>query len=440
LSIADAMRGNRIARHSTEAALSTLRMCLFFALRDRSRPWLDIKPGGSTMTSLQTKTSRLRLVAALLTTLLVAACSGDDTTTGAAPVVMLQDGETAAAASQVAAGGPEAAQAVAKTLLAPRMRQVVVFGDSLSDVGTYRVGNIAAAGGGKFTTNPGPVWPETIGLLLGAPVTPFREGFAGQSRVLGGTGFAMGGSRVSQQPGIECHPHPDTGACTAALTIPVTQQIDDYLAANGDRFSQGQLVFVFAGGNDILFQLAALDAKVRVGVPLDVATLEAMAAVRQAATDLVGQVHHILGKGATRVAVLNLPELADTIYGKAAPAPVRELMIGMVRAFNGTLAAGLQGSGANLFDTYAHLKRVVVNPGMYFVTELNTPACDAAKISQITQGQVTDGSSLFCSPLTLVQDSAPIRYLFADDVHPTTLGHLILARFVLIELWRQRLL
>lgn len=29
----------------------------------------------------------------------------------------------------------------------------VSFGDSLSDVGTYRVGAVAAAGGGKFTIN-----------------------------------------------------------------------------------------------------------------------------------------------------------------------------------------------------------------------------------------------------------------------------------------------
>ena len=41
---------------------------------------------------------------------------------------------------------------------------VIVFGDSLSDAGAYRpgltalVGAQAAAGLGRFTTNPGPVW------------------------------------------------------------------------------------------------------------------------------------------------------------------------------------------------------------------------------------------------------------------------------------------
>ena len=50
------------------------------------------------------------------------------------------------------------------------------------------------------------------------------------------------------------------------------------------------------------------------------------------------------------------------------------------------------------------------------------------------------GSSLFCSRQTLVQNGAPFSYLFADSVHPTTLGHLITARFVLVEIWKRGLL
>lgn len=325
-------------------------------------------------------------------------------------------------------------------LFASRTQQVIVFGDSLSDVGTYRVGEIAAAGGGKFTTNPGPTWVESVGVVLGAPVTPFRQGLAGQSWVLGGTGYSMGGSRVSQQPGVGCHPRPDTGDCTAALTLPVTRQIDDYLGANGDRFIDRQLVFVSGGGNDILVQLALLDAKVRAGVPLDLATSEALGAVRQAATDLVGQVHRVRAKGATRVAVPNVPEIADTILGKSASPQVRALMVTMVQLFNSTLAAGLQGSGAHLIDIHGEVKRVVANPGWYGISEVNVPACDPAKIFALTQGKVTDGSSLFCSPRTLVHADAPKRFLFADAAHPTTRGHQILARFVLIELWRKKLL
>ena len=383
-------------------------------------------------------------IAALLAALLISACgSGSDSagpSTGSP-----QDAELMEAAAQVAAPGGDAALAVAATGAvrlhrdeSHRIRQVVVFGDSLSDVGTYKVGFIAQVGGGKFTTNPGPVWPETIGLLLGARVTPFRQGFGGVSQVVGGTGFAMGGSRVTQQPGIGCDPGP--AGCTAALTIPVTDQISDYLAANGDRFNRNQIVFMLAGANDILFQLGMFLAKVEAGVPVLDAQNAALAAVQQAALELAGQVQRIIGKGATRVIVLNVPDIADTPFGNApATAPVRPLIAGMVQLFNGTLAFGLSGTAAELLDYRAEFARVIANPGAYHVSEINVPACDPAKIDAITEGVETGGSSLFCSRHTLVQIAAPFTYLFADSVHPTTLGHLITTRFVLVEMWKRRL-
>ena len=38
--------------------------------------------------------------------------------------------------------------------------QVVSFGDSLSDVGTYSPVITSSFGGGRFTTNPGEVWTQ----------------------------------------------------------------------------------------------------------------------------------------------------------------------------------------------------------------------------------------------------------------------------------------
>jgi phospholipase/lecithinase/hemolysin len=396
----------------------------------------------------------------VLAALLISACGsgGEESppSSGSAPqnaaqnaaLDAAQEAEWLEAAEQVAAPGGDAALAVeairaipaAGLVSARRTRQVIVFGDSLSDVGTYQVGVIAQVGGGKFTTNPGPVWAETLGVLLRARVTPYRQGFAGASQVVGGTGFAMGGSRITQQPGIGCSPD-GAGACTAALTIPVEQQVTDYLTANGNRFRQDQLVLLLAGANDLFFQLGVFQAKVMGGIPVEQAQAEALAAVQQAALELVGQVQRIKGKGATRVAVLNLPELSETPFGKSPEAaPVRPLIAGMVQLFNGVLAAALQGTGATLLDFHAEFMRVIENPHAYLVREINVPACDAAKITAITNGLEQSGSSLFCSRQTLLQNGAAITYLFADSVHPTTLGHLIMTRFVLIETWKQGLL
>jgi phospholipase/lecithinase/hemolysin len=322
-----------------------------------------------------------------------------------------------------------------------RIRHVLVFGDSLSDVGTYGVGVVAAAGGGKFTTNPGPIWSEMVGALLGSPVTPFRQGLAGSSEVLGGTGFAMGGARVAQQPGIGCDPDPTTGSCKTWMTIPVAQQIGDYLGANSDRFDPDQLVFLLAGANDILYQLGVFQANVQAGEPVDPAQAAALGAVQEAASDLVTQVQRIKTKGGSRVVVLNVPDLSDTPFGNAADtAPVRPLVAAMVQYFNQTLAAGLQGTGATLLDLAAREKDVVSNPKKYHVKDTTTPACDAEKIAELTGGLVTDGISLFCSSQTLVKADAPLKHLFADSLHPSTVGHAVVASFVLVELWQRGLL
>ena len=48
---------------------------------------------------------------------------------------------------------------------------VVSFGDSYSDAGTYKVGTVAALGGGKFTVNgpDGLTWTEVLAKTVGAP-------------------------------------------------------------------------------------------------------------------------------------------------------------------------------------------------------------------------------------------------------------------------------
>jgi phospholipase/lecithinase/hemolysin len=402
------------------------------------------EPTRNMRASLQVGRWSVLAVAAMLA---VAACGGGADAPAPPPADLAQDAEASAAAAQLAAAGGDAALAAAAARSRQtnhtdpnRVRQVVVFGDSLSDVGTYRVGLIADVGGGKFTTNPGPVWVETIGFLLGTRVTPFRQGFGGTSQVLGGTGYAMGGARVSQQPGIDCNPDA-TGACTAELTIPITQQIGDYLAANHGSFTRDQLVFVLGGANDIFYQLGVFLAMVQAGVPAADAQSAVLAAVQQAAVELAAQVQRIAGNGATRIAVLNVPPIADTPFGKAAAtAPVRPLIAAMVAVFNGTLAAGLNGTGAALLDLNAETGRILANPGAYLVREINVPACDPAKILVITHGVEQAGSSLYCSRKTLLQAAAPIMYMFADDVHPSTLGHLLFARFVLIEIWKRGLL
>ena|ERR1035437_2404229 len=65
------------------------------------------------------------------------------------------------------AGAPNSGAPVAP---ASRNFQIVSFGDSLSDVGTFAP--IASlAGGGRFTTNPGMVWVQDVAQFYGDTVS-----------------------------------------------------------------------------------------------------------------------------------------------------------------------------------------------------------------------------------------------------------------------------
>jgi len=151
----------------------------------------------------------------------------------------------------------------------------VSFGDSLSDVGSYNVGTVAALKGGKFTINgdntsinatlTGKNWTELMAAQIGvaapcAAVTGLdgdaTKGFSVPAKANSGCyGYAMGGSRVTNPVGPN---NKLTGSALGALTYPVATQIANHLKAVGGKFKGDELVLVMAGGNDALFQLGAL--------------------------------------------------------------------------------------------------------------------------------------------------------------------------------------
>lgn len=153
----------------------------------------------------------------------------------------------------------------------------VSFGDSLSDVGSYAVGTVLAKGGGKFTINgdntkinpelTGKNWTEHMAAQFGLAAPCAAEtGLEGNAlkglavprvKHAGCYGYAMGGSRVTNPFGPN---NKATGSELGALTVPVVTQIANHLAVSGGKFSGTEAVFVMAGGNDVLYQLGALQA------------------------------------------------------------------------------------------------------------------------------------------------------------------------------------
>jgi outer membrane lipase/esterase len=181
-----------------------------------------------------------------------------------------------AAAALTACGGSDNDAAPAAPAK-PKFTSQVNFGDSLSDVGTYRVGTVAALGGGKYTINgdnvavnanlTGKIWPELTAASFGVAAScaaqtgldgVASQGFAVQvTNNLTCTNYAQGGSRVTNPvgPGNKL-----TGSPLGQLTVPLVTQVATHLARNGGKFAGTEVVFVMAGGNDALSLLGGLTA------------------------------------------------------------------------------------------------------------------------------------------------------------------------------------
>jgi outer membrane lipase/esterase len=314
-------------------------------------------------------------------------------------------------------------------------KNVVVFGDSLSDVGTYTpaTGQLGQAGfGGKFTTNPGPVWVETVARSLGTAVTPALVGFNGQvvncpaaaagpAAAATCTGYAQGGSRVTNPAGIGRNANG-----SGALTFPVITQITTHLQRNGGKFKDTDLVIVWGGNNDIFAQFGAFSAKVQAGVPQSQAFQEGAQALTLAAGELAAYIKTlIVANGGKYVVVMNLGSSANTPFGASLPnQDLRDVITTYVDGFNAVLQSQLQGAAVQYVDANAIAKDQQANPAKYGFTNITQPICNAAAISALTGGAVTDGTSLFCgAPQSITVGADVNKWLFADGVHPSTGGH-----------------
>lgn len=319
----------------------------------------------------------------------------------------------------------------------PKFGSQVSFGDSLSDVGTYKVGTVAALGGGQFTVNgTAPTnWTELTAAKFGlaAPCAAMTgldgdplQGFSVMPPTThaGCTGYAQGGARVTNPVGVGNKLTGGANATLGMLTIPIVTQIQNFLTGNGGSFKGNEIVFVMAGANDVFMQAALVGG--------GLAPASGVAAVQTAASELAADVKtQIIAKGAKYVVVVNVPDIASTpqvtLLTGAALTQTTSLMNTLVSAFNAQLKADLPDS-ANVLnvDAYSASKDEVANPGKYNLTNVTATACDLAAPSNPL------ASSLACNANNLTTGVLPAdHYLFADKVHPTTYGHSLFSLYVL---------
>ena len=390
-----------------------------------------------------------------------------------------------------------------------KFTQMITFGDSLSDVGTYKVGTIAQVGGGQFTVNSATAknWTELLAAKYGLPAPcAAQTGFTPVNGI-GITGavivnnsacknYAQGSGRVTNVYGPNSKAIQDfvfaanggtanAAAATAAaakaaglglIALPVFNQINNHLAvAPGGVFSPRELVVVLAGGNDVFLNLNGVSNAAAGGAGAGGAALlagwttaqqqavagggaAAVAAAQVAAgqsmakagTELATYIKTlIVAKGAKFVAVVNLPDVGQTPFAKSLDlvAPGTSGFVNqLATAFNSAVATGLAGvPEVTIVDAYTQGRAQVASPSAFGLTNVDTPACavGAAATSGNPLGNDADpatftaagGPSITCTTASTlgVKAGTPTdvsKYQFADDVHLSPYGNVLLADFV----------
>jgi len=251
--------------------------------------------------------------------------------------------------------------------------QLVVFGDSLSDVGNVNNQTFGISPGspywqGRFSN--GPVWIEDLAPSFSLSVPTYSR--AGGTNA---TDWAYGGAHTG--PGSITH---------VFFTFPnIGKQIDNYLAANTPN--PNQLFVVWGGGNDFIDGGTNASAVV---------------------TNTANEITSLANKGATNIVVPNLPLLGEVprFRGTANQGTMDSLSTQYNTQLATTLANLKSSLHINIYplDVQSFFQQVIANPATYGFTNVTQPAYNGS---------------------TVVSNAD--EYLFFDDIHPTRIGHQLLA-------------
>jgi outer membrane lipase/esterase len=336
------------------------------------------------------------------------------------------------------------------------INKVYVMGDSLADVGTF--------GGVKFTVqdpvtpNNSLIWTQHIanhfGLDGGAQCNFYA--FTGTTFIANPkadcTNYAIGGGRVRVKDA--------QGGAISPLTVG-TQMAARALA--GD-YTANDLVLIVGGGNDaadlttaileagadptnLAGKITALQTLLTQQLtPLQTGTLLAAdpsgaAAGNAYMTALANTLFNdvktkVLDKKATRVAILNMPDITITPLLQATlrtlPAPQASGVQALVRTWISTFNTQLKTNIANdsriaLVDFYTDFQDEVSKPADYGLANASTPVCTAVKSGGL------GNFPCFSNELDAIPGKTPgwwKAHAFSDGFHPTPFGHNLMAASV----------
>jgi outer membrane lipase/esterase len=343
---------------------------------------------------------------------------------------------------------------------------VRVAGDSLNDSGTFGFRFTVQSG----TTQPLPIWTEVVAQGVGiASLCPRNVATSASTVIVNPsaascTSHGVGGARINP-----------AGSANDGTPFSVLQQLTN-LAADGS-YKDTELLLVNGGGNDLsdlvgAFLRVSTDGGAayavllaELGVSPAAATQEALAQAggvyaSALADRLVTAIDtQALQKGATRVVVVNAPDIIKTprfqqvlqgvtaTAGAATAAQVAAVAGQWVQAFNARMAAQLASQPrVALVDFYSELNQWLATPANFGLTNTTLPACPATGVD--TSGLPTY-TIQNCTAQSLSATPPPAgttgtnwwqTFVFSDNFHGTPKTNELVGKLVLKTLdakgWR----
>lgn len=341
----------------------------------------------------------------------------------------------------------------------PAISSVKVMGDSLADSGTFGLKFTVqgSAGTGAGST---PIWPELVAqevsdadaLCAYNRVNPLTQAVTVQA---GCTNYAVGGGRINNVANPQ-DPRSITLQLQQAAQVHGSYKSTDLLLVDGGGNDAADLAGAYLGATTVQGQATYRALLISL---LPAATVDALfgqlggpeqagGAYMQALADTFHDSikTSALDKGASKVVVLNLPDITLTprfqavlgAISQQAGAAAAQQAQGLIRqwivAFNTRLASRFAGnSQVALVDFYAALTDQVANPAKYGLTNAVDTACPVVGVGSdglpVYNFLTCTASALSATPPAGVSGGANWwrTYLYSDSFHPTPYGHELLA-------------
>jgi phospholipase/lecithinase/hemolysin len=301
----------------------------------------------------------------------------------------------------------------------PAIREVVSFGDSLSDAGTYWF---------RFTTNPGLTFAQHLALRYGQIPLPnehmdrYADAYQGRPGLPGpgGLNYSEGGSKANSA-------YSAVSQIPDGVPISAREQLNRFFRQY-HRFSANQLVTLFIGTNDVAYNYDPTIApdiakQLRENVSPSPATMQAETKrVQVAADDTARIARDILEHGAKRLVVLELYDLGQAPWFQSRAAQTYATRL--TKVFNAQLLAALPKNPEHLLvvDTASVIADFIANGARYgFRHTAHEDACGTPDHD-------------YCFPESEAAPDADQTYVFAAGEHLTTLANRLLAEAVIKQL------